>query len=591
MARRFTIRPSLARISQFHRSLLASAWHRPRFLPGDFGLLACVFLPALVAILLSRLSIVLLAWGGETGSGVAHALPYLLLLAAFVLDPAREPPAQRAIGLLLAFWIGGAPLTWAYVTLSAAEAEGGPLTRIVRGYVVWVPRKLWLSLSYVLRDRVAAKSLAPTRPSIVAVSLLLLVSVIGLWMRLDGLATRAARRPGRADEKEYVDLARKMMRGAPLELNHSIIIRTSEPIRTWANRTPGYPALLAIAYQCAGPHRAEQQTTAFLLQAVLDVLTGALLFLCLVRLLPTYAALVAAALWLTWLPAISGAQRLLPESATAFVLTAALGFALAAPRPLRWSGAGLMLAAAALLRPEFLGVPFVFGAGAALLPAGRLSHRLARVLLLMLLFAVGMTPWIARNHRVLGHVVPASTVGGYNFWAGNYLPLRGQVRHQSQDLARAIVRRHGVEPEDEVAVDRALWREGLSNVEHYLRAQTWEYAALLVRKVHDLWSIPFRFKLGPLFLPNLRPALLFLFIFGLWLSLAHWRVLLPMYGLVCYQTLAHIASYSHESRYLIPVVPAVFGTIALAIWFLTCSESQSDTGRSEQVAVADPAAR
>lgn len=560
------LRSAAARISAFRLVLLERFWRLLDPFPGDWALIACPLAAGAVVLLLELLWIVLTAWLGETGLWVVHLLPYLFLIAAFVVFPGGDPALERAIGLLLAFWIGGAPLATAYAVLAAAAHRGGRISGRLWHGAAWFPRKV-----HELLRRIRERRPPPLRPAEPlprwAFGLLLAIALFGLYLRLAQAHAMWPPRVTGPDSREYDVLAHQLAAGRPMRLDHNVIYPAGISVSTRANRPPGYPAFLAVFYRTDPSTPQRQWAAAIYAQCVLDVIAGLLLFLALCRVLPSYAAMGACALWLTYAPAIRATTAFLPEGVSAFVLCGALCLTLSVASPLAWGASGLAAAGAAMLRPELVGLPALLAAAAIVLPAKRWTGKLWRVALLVALFLLGVAPWVVRNYHVLGHFVPTSTIGGRAFWSGNYLPFRGMIRGEGYFIEREALLRHHVDLADEVAVDHLLWREGLRNVGHYLLTQPGDYLRLLWQKVDELWEQPFWFRLGRFASPDLRPLILFFAFLGAGVALINWRLLLLLLGLPVYQTLAHVLSYGHEHRYLLPIIPMVFGLAAVGLWF------------------------
>lgn len=556
-------RASAARVA-----LVDRLWGWLRLFPGDSALAACAAAGVLTALALRIVGLAVLARMGEPGVRIVALAPYLFAVAALIVFPGRDPALPRGVGVGLTFLLGGAPLTWAYVVLAGAAERGGPATRALWAIAVWIPRKV-CQLASALVARRPVRLRRGGRISRALIALLIVLSGAGLGLRFE--AAKGSQGPGSPDAMEYDALARKLMSGAPLMLDHSVVLRSSPPLPTYANRTPGYPALLAAIYASVGGDRETQRRAAVYLQCVIDVLTGLVLFAALRRLLPNWAALLGAAAWLTYLPAARSAPALLPESLAAFLLCSLLYLTLAGRHPAMWAAAGALSGWAALVRPELVLLPLVIGGSAMAMPEMELRRRAGRAGLAVVFFALVLAPWTVRNYRALGSPVAASTVGGFNFWAGNYLPFHGIIRDESFSLARDIVQRREVDPMDELAVDRALWREGLSNVSRYLRARPWDYLRLLGSKCLDLWSIPIGFQARPLPPAEIPAAFYFALLLGAGAACRNLRLMLPLLAFPACQTFAHCLTYAHDdlhTRFLLPVMPMLIGLAALGVGFL-----------------------
>jgi len=556
-------RASAARVA-----LVERLWGWLRLFPGDSGLAACAAAGVLTALALRIVGLAVLARMGEPGVRIVALAPYLAAAAALTVFPGRDPALPRVVGVGLTFLVGGAPLTWAYVVLAGAAERGGPATRALWAIAVWIPRKV-CQLAAALVARRPVRLRRGKRISRALIALLIVLSGAGLGLRFE--AAKGSQGPGGPDATEYDALARKLLQGQPFMLDHSVVFRTSPPVPTYANRTPGYPALLAAVYASVGGDRERQWRAAVYLQCVIDVLTGLILFAALRRLLPNWAALFGAAVWLTYVPAARSALAVMPETLAAFLLCAVLCLMLYRRHPASWAAAGALAGGATLARPELILAVGVLAASAMALPQMGWRGRVWRGGLAVLLFSLLLAPWAVRNYRLLGSPVVTSTAGGFNCWAGNYLPFHGIVRHESYPLAREIVARRGADPASEVAVDRVLWREGLSNVGRHLRTRPWEYLRLFGSKCQDLWGMPLTFKLGPLGPVGLAGAFFFLLLLGAGVAALSPRVTLPLLAFPICHMLAHCLTYAHDNlriRYMLPIMPMLIGLVAVGAWFL-----------------------
>ena len=158
------------------------------------------------------------------------------------------------------------------------------------------------------------------------------------------------------------------------------------------------------------------------------------------------------------------------------------------------------------------------------------------------------------------------------------------IREETFALAREVVRRRAVDPADEVALDRALFREGVANVAHYVRTQPWQYARLIGSKCQDMWIIPMEFGLGTARGVEARGVFLFLLLVGTGVAWRNWRAMLPLLAFPICQTAVHCLSYAHDDlhvRYLLPVMPMVIGLVAIGAWFLAQGPGRSTSAAGE----------
>jgi 4-amino-4-deoxy-L-arabinose transferase-like glycosyltransferase len=139
--------------------------------------------------------------------------------------------------------------------------------------------------------------------------------------------------------------------------------------------------------------------------------------------------------------------------------------------------AGLLLGAAALVRPVALLLPFVYGVVWAL-GDPLLRQHYGRHLVCMLAATVAMAaviaPWTYRNYQLYGERVLISTNGGITFWMGNTPGTDGSYMDPPAEL-------NGV-PDNEVEkiLSERAWQ--------YIRAEPGEFALRTLRKFVKLYS-------------------------------------------------------------------------------------------------------
>lgn len=238
---------------------------------------------------------------------------------------------------------------------------------------------------------------------------LILILVLGFALRI--VASEPARRPLVSDERDYYALGATLARTGAYE----------EHGRPTAYRAPGYPAFLAGVQLLAadsGPRGVR------LVQAALDAASAGLLYALAAPSGP-FVALAAAVIWSVYPPAIVYTRLLLPESLFVFLLL--LWLLLAARLSWnRWWAASCLGAGAgglALVKTEAVLllaiVPIV---------AWLRGIRAWAAALFLLAGALALTPWIARNARVLGEPVlvtstgPVFLIGNHPRATGGYAP-------------------------------------------------------------------------------------------------------------------------------------------------------------------------
>jgi 4-amino-4-deoxy-L-arabinose transferase-like glycosyltransferase len=331
----------------------------------------------------------------------------------------------------------------------------------------------------------------------VVLGLLVAVLLIGLAFRVHAALTPPAD-PGN-DASAYMQIAKALYKdghyGGPGQASPN----------DWS---PGAPLLYGAVYYLTGGVHVK---AALLLLALLGTGTILLTYLLARRLAGPVAGLIAAVLAATYPAFIENTGRMLAEPVALFWLPAAmLAFLWASDggSVWRWMAPGALLGLTTLTRPEYL--PFV--AVFALLALARSWHRTGFVpgvvsaLLLVVAFCGVLAPWTARNYAVLDRFVPVTTGGGKALFVATYLPGDGRQQLVKRQL---IARYYGKEDIpytqvlgtemapllDRVAKkypnlsrDAALARIGRENFVKYAKAQPFDYAWMVIRKIQNMWD-------------------------------------------------------------------------------------------------------
>lgn len=179
-------------------------------------------------------------------------------------------------------------------------------------------------------------------------------------------------------------------------------------------RTPGYPLLLIFFYWLIGP----SPIPIYVFQVILHALTPILIFVLVRRAFPRRAALFSS--WLVALYPLTAlyVPTILPEPISLFVTALSVWLflkVLERPSVFRSVLLGVVFAYGTLLRPSmallslamFLGVWVAVGGVRQLVRAFIVSH---------IVFAVVMSPWIIRNYRVSGEIIPLTIESSLQLW-------------------------------------------------------------------------------------------------------------------------------------------------------------------------------
>ncbi|MEO7774536.1 MAG: glycosyltransferase family 39 protein, partial [Steroidobacteraceae bacterium] len=202
-------------------------------------------------------------------------------------------------------------------------------------------------------------------------------------------------------------------------------------------RPPGYPAFLLGVFSVSGVDYAVVQVV----QAALGAVTCLLLFLLGRWIMGPALGLVAAAMFALYPNAIEYSSRLYVETLYfPFLVAFALLLCVASLRK-SWGwgvGAGLVWAMGLLIRGTMMAAPPFLAAGLLLSRAHRSDvPAVARwVAAGALAASIVMAPWVVRNYRLTGEIVPVSTVS----WTAIYNGLQVS-KHATEwrDLAQVDV--------------------------------------------------------------------------------------------------------------------------------------------------------
>jgi 4-amino-4-deoxy-L-arabinose transferase-like glycosyltransferase len=249
--------------------------------------------------------------------------------------------------------------------------------------------------------------------------ILAIIMLAGLWIRLSWSLRQPSddaaidRLP---DQREYLSLGSHLFHDGLWFADP----RFAQIV--YAYRTPGYPFLIAL---CGA-----KPTGVRIAQCVIDASTILAIYLLAIRWLSPLGAVIAAALvainpYMTFFTGM-----LLSETLFTSMLCWALALLVLSDGPwpegnklLLWLGGGALLALSVLVRPGTLLLPVLLGCGAALANRATLKSYPSRWPLpiaatMLLLTALVLFPWAARNRWVLGGWIWTSTNDGITRYDG-----------------------------------------------------------------------------------------------------------------------------------------------------------------------------
>lgn len=377
----------------------------------------------------------------------------------------------------------------------------------------------------------------------------------------------------KTDLDVYDALARNLLAGNGLVLEPG-----GAPI-LW--RPPAYPLFLAAVWGVAG---GESLTALLFAQGFVDAATAVLVLYLGRRLFGTVAGALAALIYIAYPLSVYYTLRVMSEPLFTLTLTLAVVALERAVRDLDWGWCTLVggcLALNALVRPAGMYLAVLCSLWLVFVHRARIARALPRAALVLVGFAVVVSPWTWRNYQVTGEALPVATGGGYGLWVGNRWESRGREDDQLEgDVLAAYEReRAGIVADAAAAIGKPPYGSGLSIGEdkafgrHALvamRAEPVRTLELFARKFFyqwfDLYLIDNRFAQRQLFV--LQGALLILAGWGLALA---WRARItvaPLLLVIGYFIALHTLVVS-TVRYSVPLVPLLALLAALPIqWTL-----------------------
>lgn len=310
------------------------------------------------------------------------------------------------------------------------------------------------------------------------------------WLFLAALAVRlvalvVARASGRFPEFwEYETIARRLLAG------DGFVYRFMG-IPHFAYVEPIYPWFVAAVYLVAGFH----PTLVAVLQSAIAAALAPVVYAFARRTFERRAA-IAAGMLVALHPALAGyAVKLHPLSFDALaiaVVALTLLAVLDVPDRRRTLSFGLATGVCVLTRPTVLAAVVAALVWLAVRRDRRVA--LAHVVVGLVIAAVVVAPWTARNHARVGAVVLTRSHVGFNFWLGNHPGATGGEGDPTDptgsrslfDRAPPELRDRVLSQPDEISQDRVFWSEALG----YIAREPVAFVERTVRKFVAFWWFP-----------------------------------------------------------------------------------------------------
>ena len=320
------------------------------------------------------------------------------------------------------------------------------------------------------------------------------------------------------------------------------------------NRAPLYPLFLSVIYLIFGH--------TFLAVRIIQSILGAIICLFVYSIGKRIfknekAAILGAAVAIICPSLIASNSYILTETLSTFLLTISVILLMKAWKEKKirnWLAGGIFLGLSTLCRPVTLFFPFFLLLVLLLFFKKRLQN-----FIFVLIFSMAMTgiilPWTVRNYLVFRQFIPVTTSGGFNLWAGSYLPWNGNYNYRDLSAADNLVK--GLSP---IEANRKFFQEGIENI----RRNPGAYLILSIKKLRRFWlQIPGGErvlegkKLQKILIFTFHYILLIFFLLGLYLCLKEGRkkIFIPLL-MIFYFTFIHVFLLAIP-RYRIPIMPLV----------------------------------
>lgn len=362
---------------------------------------------------------------------------------------------------------------------------------------------------------------------------------------------------GAFDQLSYDTLAVRLVNGHGFTFatNWYPFTEANQPTAHWSYL---YTVYLAGVYSIVG----HAPLVARVLQVLLSTLSGVLLWRLASRLFDPVVGLASAALWAVYAYAVFFDAALMTQSYYVLCLLGVMNCAVELvldPRRRWWLLLGGALGCAALLRQTVL--VFMPVLGGALVWAGLRRSEWRRAWVAGGMVALCVLPWTWFNYRTFGDFLLLNSNGGYFLYASNH-PAQG-VSFNPTFVAPVD---ESLRQRSEPARDRALYRAALG----FAATDPVRLVRLSISRIPDyFWVLP---SSGSSRVSNLARLLSFtlylpLFVHGLYLSRRRWRLVLPLYAYVAFDTALHLMSWA-APRYRLPSDVLLMAVAGLSVTVL-----------------------
>lgn len=392
----------------------------------------------------------------------------------------------------------------------------------------------------------------PSLLIILIVASVLLRVIAALW-----LGDRVEPVSGAYDQVSYDALAQSILagKGFSFPTGWYPFTAANEPTAHWSYL---YSLYVAAIYAIAGHH----PLVARIIQALLSGLHIWFVYRIGARVFGEWVGLMAAALTAVYAYFIFFNATLMTQTFYIIAVLAAIDLTLMLienPTRRRWILFGITLGIGALLRQTLLiFAPLLF---ASIILTRRWQIRWRDALIAVVVIGAFILPWTIYNYFTFHDFLLLNSNGGYWFYSSNH-PNQGTNFNQSYSAPLP----NDLKGLGEPAIDRALYRQGLE----FIVADPVRFIQLSLSRVDDyFWFTPSE-QSSPI--SNVARILSFgvylpFMLYGLWLSRHRWRVCVPLYLYVMFDTLLCLTTWS-APRYRLPSDAVLIVFAGLGVLYL-----------------------